>query len=207
MFKYGRVILACCLGLSLGGTLSAANAQNVRSFFLFPGNTLTPDKAYFAPGNKYFLVFQSSDGNLVVYKVGQTSNTPIWSANSFGGDTAVLQSDGNFVIYRTKGVAQPVPVFNTGAGKPGGTTGPSGSLYDNGSFSVLNTSNVEFKTPGDPSYVPAPDPSCPTARQYPVCTFPGTINQFNGWVLACSVSDAQRQAAATGSSFGRCPGT
>lgn len=200
-------LFAICIALSLGIFGNHAQAQNTSVTILRAGDILTPNKPYYSPGNKYFLVFQATDGNLVIYRVGQTTNTAIWSAGSFGGTFAVFQPDGNLVVYRAHGGNPADALFSTGAGRAGDTLFANVNMYDNGKMEVRNTSYDLFKTPADPEFVSTPDPSCPTGRQYPICIFPGTLNQWNTWVLACSAADGQRQAAAMGAAWGRCPGT
>jgi len=183
-----------------------ATAQNT-TFFLYAGSVVRPDTPTCSPNKKYCFVFQSGDGNMVVYRVG-TPNVAIWNAGSFGAIFAVLQPDGNFVAYRAHGGNPADAVFSTSAGKPTGTRAPTGQISDNGVFSITHTTGWEWKTPADPQYVPEPAiPSCPTARQFAICTFPGTRNQFNGWILACNPTEAQYLAQMTGSTYGRCPGT
>ncbi|EXM37630.1 lectin [Ruminococcus albus SY3] len=63
---------------------------------------LKKDKWYSSPNGQYFLVFQGSDGNLVLYrKNSSSSRTPYWSSetNHCSADLCQLQEDGNFVIY------------------------------------------------------------------------------------------------------------
>ncbi|MEM9243993.1 MAG: hypothetical protein AAGA27_08100 [Pseudomonadota bacterium] len=61
--------------------------------------------------NAYMLVFQESDGNLVLYNhTGQDSahyGTVIWSANiaNKGGANLIFQNDGNLVVYNEDGTS------------------------------------------------------------------------------------------------------
>ena len=171
------------------------------------GTYLTPDRKYFSPSGNYFLVFQSTDGNLVSYRVGQTTNTPIWNARSFGGKMAVLQPDGNFVIYNSTNPLPSNALFNTGPGAAGGTSIPQMRFWNDGSFEVINLSGTSWRSPADGITSPPGGPSCAELQQYPVCYSPGKVAQLNAIVFACSVADARSQAAAIGAVYGRCPGT
>ena len=61
-----------------------------------------------------FILNMQRDGNLVLYEGG----TPLWATNTVGKSTAfaVMQGDGNFVLYNTTG--KPIWASNT-AGHPG----------------------------------------------------------------------------------------
>ena len=69
---------------------------------LSAGQTLMPNQYIDAPGHAYRLVMQG-DGNLVEYQGGSA----LWSTKTQGnpGAHAVMQTDGNLVVYRTDGVA------------------------------------------------------------------------------------------------------
>ena len=62
---------------------------------------LTPNAHYSSNNGKYFLTFQGSDGNLVLYRKDGGRTMPIWSTgtNGKGANRCVMQEDGNFVIY------------------------------------------------------------------------------------------------------------
>jgi hypothetical protein len=86
---------------------------------LNPGEQLVgaQNQRLYSPSGQYFLVMQS-DGNLVVYAVGQgdtgqNSNKPIWAShtNGKGGAVAKMQGDGNFVVYTASN--QPIWASNT----------------------------------------------------------------------------------------------
>jgi len=63
---------------------------------LFAGQVLRGDQLVWSANRTYHLVFQASDGNLVVYQ----GNTVLWTASTggTGADHAVMQGDGNFVV-------------------------------------------------------------------------------------------------------------
>lgn len=194
------------LTLLASALFGTANAQAIpESQFLNHDEVMIPDKFYFSPNGQYFIVFQSTDGNLVVYKAVQPTNRAIWSAgtNRGRGRIAAMQGDGNFVVYNDAGSS----LWDSATW---GLTSPGGAAFinDHGQFIVRGRST--FNTPADPQ-PPAPTPGIPcstgVARQYAICSFPNTPNQFNGWIAACNASDAQRIASSLGVMLGRCPGT
>jgi hypothetical protein len=65
---------------------------------LHPGEKLLPGEHLLSENEKYTLVMQN-DGNLVLYPIG--SSDAVWYSGTHGHqvDWAVLQEDGNFVIY------------------------------------------------------------------------------------------------------------
>ncbi len=60
------------------------------------------DQAIYSSNNAYRLLYQS-DGNLVVYR--NADNVPMWHTNTWGTSPgqAVMQGDGNFVVYTSGG--------------------------------------------------------------------------------------------------------
>jgi len=196
--------LCAVLALNFAMGFSTASAQTGHaSGVLSMGEVMQFDKRTYSPNGLYFVIWQW-DGNLVVYKkVGSgeptNSNKHIWSTgtNKQGGNMAVFQADGNFVIY--KGTT---PLWSSG-------TDGSGQLgvilLDNdGSLIVSGPSGKRFRSSPDPEGVINPGQSCPALRQYGICVFPGTPTQFNGWVLACNIDDAQYQATLNRAVLGQC---
>jgi hypothetical protein len=88
--------LAVVLGLCVWG--AQANVVLADALFgeriLFPGQRLVSNSGYYG-------LDMQDDGNLVIYANYQTEKRPIWATNTFLGNVgrAVMQSDGNFVIY------------------------------------------------------------------------------------------------------------
>lgn len=166
-----------------------------------PGKILDMDTPY-TSGN-YTLVFQSTDGNLVVYRgAGRTAADAVWSAGTSGkgGRYAILQSDGNFVIYKNLSDHNSY-VWNTQTGGvPRAGFTPYFGLSTEGRFGVRGYGG-DFDSPKDPQYVGG---GCTTATQYPVCIFPGTTTQWNSFVLACSPAEAMNVALQMGAAYGRC---
>jgi subtilisin family serine protease len=76
---------------------------------LYQGGTLTADQYLRSDGGNHELVMQG-DGNLVHYQRGRA----LWHSGTYGnpGAWAVMQGDGNFVIYTSSGV--PLWATNTG---------------------------------------------------------------------------------------------
>jgi hypothetical protein len=87
-----------------------------------------------SPANAYNLKLQG-DGNLVLYR-NDGSGTAVWASGTGGRspNLAVMQQDGNFVIYFHDGTA-----WGTGTdGKPGATL----VLRDDGSLAIYDTGSV-----------------------------------------------------------------
>lgn len=89
-----------------------------------PGTILEVQKKYYA--GDYCLVFQQ-DGNLVVYR----GDVAVWNSATDGSGAvqAVMQTDGNFVLYDASGRA----VWNTGTG---GNAGAFAQIQSNGNFVI-----------------------------------------------------------------------
>jgi hypothetical protein len=66
---------------------------------LISGQELTAGNSLTSPSGRYQLILQS-DGNLVIYDLGE-DNRATWSSRTNGQavSKAVMQTDGNFVIY------------------------------------------------------------------------------------------------------------
>lgn len=89
------------------------------------GGTLQPGQSISSPDHTYQLVMQG-DGNLVEYLT--TTRAPRWETGTSGnfGAYAVIQSDGNFVVY-PEGKTSPPPGLPTPALWASGTGGHPGS--------------------------------------------------------------------------------
>lgn len=208
MAFYFRVLRAlAALSLSIFSFNSYAQTLTPKTFAVFgyEGSFLTPDRPY-TNGN-YSLIFQSTDGNLVVYRgTSYTASNAVWSAGGGkGGKYAVLQTDGNFVIYKNLGDPNSaVWSSRTGTSTQSGER-PYIGLMSDGSFGVrgwgTNNNRLVFNSPIDPKFVSG---SCTVASQYPVCIFPGTTSQWSSFVLACSPAEAISVATSMGASYGAC---
>lgn len=143
----------------------------------------------------YTFIFQATDGNLVVYR--KADNKVIWSSytGGKGGVMAVVQNDGNFVLYNSAGGA----VWNS---KTGGR--PSDAYWltlsrDNGSLYLApEGKGYIWNTPGDVK----PLPSCPGGQKmslYPIC-----VKGNNQSIPACDTADATQYAHSIGGVYGPC---
>lgn len=100
-----RVRCRTCLGVLVALALllaaAASNAGAATPSALLGGQTLTAGHSLVSPDGHYILAMQS-DGNLVLYlHNGGFSVRPLWSSGTSGdrGDRAVLQTNGNLVLY------------------------------------------------------------------------------------------------------------
>jgi aqualysin 1 len=87
---------------------------------LSPGETLYPNQSVISGDGRFELKYQG-DGNLVLYRV--RDGAPLWAINCWptcrnigGAGVAIMQTDGNFVVYNSAGAA--VWASGTG-GNPG----------------------------------------------------------------------------------------
>lgn len=167
-----------------------ANAADYRYFLptfqeFHRGDTLS------TPG--YMLTLQATDGNLVLYRT--SDNKPIWSTGT--GSTAayaVMQGDGNFVVYSTSGTAL-------------WSTESYGHPYAEYKFNLLSNGELQIDANGLPIiWRTAPDktlpPSCPGGQKlslYPIC-----VRGNNQSVPACDVNDASQYARSIGGVYGLC---
>jgi hypothetical protein len=94
------VLIFCCLAtptLSLGQALDGADDR------LDPGDGLLPGDSLTSPSGRYWLVYQG-DGNLVLYDLATA--VALWWTGTVGEvpGQAVMQGDGNFVVYNADGL-------------------------------------------------------------------------------------------------------
>lgn len=161
------------------------------------------NQPYVSANGAYTLIFQG-DGNMVVYKGPQpwTWRNAIWTSGSNvkNGRRAYLQADGNLVVYD----ANNAPVWASNSDSAAQNYAPFLALYNDGAL-YIGSSSKTWSTPRDPAASTTNPGSCTTARQYGICVFPNSPNRYTSFVLACSMAEAQRMAAASGASFGACP--
>lgn len=188
--KHLSVLLAFIITLAFSNAAQAGNTLAAETN-LTAGQVLT---------NGIYALIMQGDGNLVVYaNAGQRS---IWDASSRGGSYARMQMDGNFVVYNSNGTWR--WTSKTG-GKPY-NMGYLLTLNNDGSLQIsIGNGPATVITPRDPALPPS-FPTCPVARQYPTCVFPGSFGQFTSFVLACSIAEAKWQAAQIGEAYGACSG-
>ncbi len=104
MFWTGRLLRVfllslCCLGsptFALGQALEGGQDR------LEPGDRLLPGDSLTSASGRYWLVYQG-DGNLVLYDVA--TGVALWWTGTVGElpGQAVMQGDGNFVVYNADG--------------------------------------------------------------------------------------------------------
>lgn len=123
---------------------------------LHEGQQLAPGQQIGSPDRRYLLAYQG-DGNLVIYRVADS--LAVWASGTYGTSAgrAVMQADGNFVVYNAGGA----PVFHTSTfGNPGSFL----RLQNNGSIAVFRGSDQArlWSSPVPPwelNPTPAPPPS------------------------------------------------
>ena len=87
---------------ALNNEEDAWRLKNVASI-IFQGYEIGFGAGIYSQNNRFRLIMQD-DGNLVLYKIPE--NRPIWASNTNGqgGVRAVMQYDGNFVVYTANNV-------------------------------------------------------------------------------------------------------
>ena len=102
---------------TVGGTINLARCPDPGNVAASPTSTsqILPGGALSSNNGQYRLTYQG-DGNLVLYDT--LAGTALWSTSTFGTAPgyALMQTDGNFVVYDEDGVAQ---WASTTAGNPG----------------------------------------------------------------------------------------
>ena len=103
------VLILAVAGL-IAPSVASSESTLFANDFLFYGQTIV------APGCRYRLTMQY-DGNLVLYAGNPGMDYPVWASDTVGHKGyAVMQADGNFVMYNWNGV----PFWATGThGHPG----------------------------------------------------------------------------------------
>ncbi|WP_329192370.1 MULTISPECIES: hypothetical protein [unclassified Streptomyces] len=114
-----------------------------RSEDLRPGQRLASGASLVPTPGKPELVMQP-DGNLVVYAIGNGgTKLPLWNSGTYGnpGAYALMQDDGNFVIYKKDGGPQTGGgIWNTATYGNRANDYVNASIRDNGEFSVSGRS-------------------------------------------------------------------
>jgi hypothetical protein len=98
------------------------NEQPTGCYNINPGSALVAGQ-FFQSCDGRFTLWMQTDGNLVLYFI----NTAIWASNTSNGKVALMQQDGNFVLYDGNfnsggGLGTPVWASNT-SGNPGAYLG------------------------------------------------------------------------------------
>ncbi len=131
------VALAALLAATLSGHTTRRPPDTIASGgFLRPGGTIESM-------NAVYTVEMQLDGNLVEYAAHKSDVE--WESDTSGNFNAyaVMQSDGNFVVYPA-GKAAPAPGHPTSALWDSGTSGHSGAavqLLDDGALEIKSASN------------------------------------------------------------------
>lgn len=180
--------LFVCVMLAATGAI-AGYAQAASTL---PGNTpLAPGQSLQSDNGKYILIMQQTDGNLVVYR--KADMKVLWASGKLGGPNAwaVAQRDHNFVVYAGPLPANGAVVWQSGTVQP--VDDPSTVLYIglNGQVGISGNGGPFWTSPGDPDVCGDGNPK----TSYPACLRPGTKDQQNAFITACTYADAQRQAA------------
>lgn len=117
---------------ALAPALAPAPTAGPGSPKLNANQQLTSGQFLLSPNGNYKLIYQA-DGNLVLY----ASNTVLWSSQTFGKSCgkAILQDDGNFVVYDASGAA--VWGANSEGGKYGSYANSTIRIGDDGSLILL----------------------------------------------------------------------
>lgn len=110
--EFTNATLTAVLGVSEPPILRAAQSPSGCTY-MYGEQGLYPGDSLYSCDGRFHLVLQN-DGNLVLYK----GSTALWSSGTAGQSSAVaiMQQDGNFVIYDSAGV----PIWSSGtANNPG----------------------------------------------------------------------------------------
>ena len=139
---------------------------------LLSGSRLLPGESLTSTNGRYRLLYQP-DGILVLYD--DVDEVALWATDTAGTSAgqAVMQSDGNFVVYDAQGIAR----WSTGTG---GNANARLLLQDDGNLVVYSTDDdvlwdrISASTPA-PTPAPTPDPTPdPTPGPTPTPTPGGT---------------------------------
>src|SRR4051812_42710877 len=73
------------------------NDELGETIIMSPGDTMAPGDSFTSENGHFVLVFQETDGNLVLIADG----TPVWASvtNDMSATSVVMQADGNLVVY------------------------------------------------------------------------------------------------------------
>lgn len=122
--------------------------EGIMSDILQPNQWLNINDALTSNNGQYQLILQP-DGDLVLYRLGYPSG--LWSSGTKDAIRAIMQSDGNFVLYDHSGK----PLWATG------TSGANASfliLQDNGNL-VIYRPNIQEWESGTGSCIVSPNKS------------------------------------------------
>ncbi len=146
-------IVASLDGQSLVGATDQATAAANQ---LQPGSRLLPGESLASTSGRYRLLYQS-DGNRVLYD--DVEEIQLWTTNTAGtgAGQAVMQGDGNFVVYDAQGIA----TWFTGTG---GNANARLRLQDDGNVVVSSSGGQALwdrLSASTPAPTPTPTPTPP----------------------------------------------
>lgn len=172
-------------------TMFLANSAQAQS--LTAGQSLYQGQSIFSSNGTYKLTLQAGDGNLVLFRVADY--VAIWSAYTYGGTSAKMQEDRNFVVYRNGGVAPPYDIWSSNTHKSVWDTGTRLEVRNDGSLYLYKKENnfeyVIWATPADPAMANFSFGDV----FFAACQRPGTKWQSSFALKAGSYSAAQQLAA------------
>lgn len=122
-----------------------SNASSTADDVLGVGEMLEPGDSLRSPSGRYVMLMQADDGNLVIYdETRPDGDQATWSTETSGnpGAYAVMQPDGNFLVYRRGPPSTEADgVYETQtSGNPGATL----TLKDSGEFVVTSAEGEEL---------------------------------------------------------------
>jgi RHS repeat-associated protein len=120
--------------------------------YLIAGQRLNGNQCVVSPRGQYFL-YMGTDGNMFIYDMAQGSGT--WGANTYGhpGAYALLQTDGNFVVYDPNGTA----LWSSGTG---GTYSERLDMEDDGRIIIYKSAWNSGTATGQFNWNPLTHPGC-----------------------------------------------
>jgi RHS repeat-associated protein len=120
--------------------------------YLASGQRISSNQCIVSPHGQYML-YMASDGNFYIYDMAHGVAT--WSANTYShpGAYAILQSDGNFVVYATNGVA----LWNSGTA---GTYSERLDLEDDGRIIIYKSAWNSGTSTGQFNWTQLAHPGC-----------------------------------------------
>ncbi len=129
----GIVVLLALVAISIKWALdrTSSHAAAVAPTKILSGGFLQPGRSIYS-ANGHFRLTMQTDGNLVDYEIKR--RIPQWESGTSGnfGSYAIVQPDGNFVVY-PEGRSAPAP------GQPTPALWFSGSYGHPGAYGVLET--------------------------------------------------------------------
>lgn len=171
-----RTAVFCSLVAVSLGTLAKEYSTSLSA------NTgLHPGDALYSSNKKYVLTLQAGDGNLVVYRTADMK--PIWATYAYNGKFAVVQPDGNFVVYDTA-VTPALAVWNSGTWTTATTNDVHLYIEDRGALVLKRDGVATWATPSDRS--------CPgggNIQFFPICITNGSL-RWTESVPVCTWAEA-----------------